>query len=212
MTLNHVAATALILTFGNVAITTAQGGWRPADADLDLTDDQRAQLQTLDSDMKARLDDIHAQAKAGDIGRDEARTQRQSVFTPEQRQLIEDASADTEDWRCRAPGPGGQRPGGEVFDQLGLSEDQRSQLESMRAEHRRAMDTLRESGDATREDVQQLRTEQREEAEGILDEEQRQQLQQNREQRRQDGQGRARRRDGGGGRSGRGGRGGGRGR
>lgn len=214
MTRSHIAAAVLILTVSSVSITEAQGGRRgagrgqgahkrAADVDLNLTADQRAQLQTLDSDMKTRLDGIQAQAEAGDIGgdearaltrgvRDEYRTQRQAVFTPEQRQLIDESRPD-----------GGGRGGrGDDFGQLDLSEDQRSRLESMREEHRRAMDALRESGDATREDIQQLRTEQREEAEGILDEGQRQQLQQNHEQRRQDGQGRARR-GGGGGRGGR---------
>ena len=218
---HHITVAALILTFGIVSITEAQGGRRGGtrgqgaqkrltDAELNLSEDQRARLQALDSDMKTRLDDIRGQAEAGDVGREEARnlaqevrdeyrTQRQSVFTPEQLQLIEQNRANAGDARGR----GG---GGEGFGQLDLSDTQTEQLERLREEHRSAMDALRESGDATREDFRQLRTQQREEAEGLLTEDQRQQLQQSREQRRQEGQDRAGRSGrGGGGRSRRGG-------
>ena len=221
---HHITVAALILTFGIVSITEAQGGRRGGtrgqgaqkrltDAELNLSEDQRARLQALDSDMKTRLDDIRGQAEAGDVGgeearnlaqevRDEYRTQRQSVFTPEQLQLIEQNRANAGDARGR----GGRGPGGEGFGQLDLSDTQTEQLERLREEHRSAMDALRESGDATREDFRQLRTQQREEAEGLLTEDQRQQLQQSREQRRQEGQDRAGRSGrGGGGRSRRGG-------
>ncbi len=175
---------------------------------LNLTDDQRATMKTLDADMKTQLDDIRAQVQAGDLGRDEGRSQaqsirdnfresRQSVLTAEQLQVLEERR--TGDGRGRGRGQG---RGGSLAD-LGLSDSQGEQLQGMRDEHRAAMDALRESGDATREDFQQLRETQRQEIDGILTDEQRQTLEQRREERGSKGEGRGQR---GGGRGGRGGR------
>lgn len=156
-----LGAVATLVVAGLLVAEAKPGERRPhADerAELNLTDDQRATLKTLDGDMKTQLDDISAQVQAGDLSREEARSQaqgiresfrenRQSVLTSEQLQVIEERRADGTG-RGRGRGQGGGGP----FGDLGLSESQGERLTGMRDEHRAAMDALRESGDATRED------------------------------------------------------------
>lgn len=203
MTCHFALGAALALVLVGSVVVDAEPGERHSRADgqhgagLNLTDDQRATMKSLDDDMKTQFDDIRAQVQAGDLTREEGRNQaqsirdsfresRQSVLTSEQLQVLEKRRAS----------------GGGAFPDLGLSESQGEQMKSMRKEHYAAMDALRESGDATREDFQQLRETQRQEIDGILTDEQRQTLEQKREERGAKGEGRGRRGGKGGGRRG----------
>ena len=205
MTRHHIMAAALAIVVGSAAMAEARPGGRgqrgPGDgrramaAELNLTEDQRATLQGLHEEVKARMDEIRAQVQAGDLSREEARGQaqgireefrsdRQSVFTTEQLALIETHRAEarvTRESRERGAGPLGQL--------LELTEAQKEQLQTMREEHRNAAQALRESGEATREDLEQLRSQHREQVEAVLTGEQRQQLEELRAQRAQDGEG-----------------------
>ncbi len=203
MTRHFALGAAVALVFAGSVVVDAKRG-----AGLNLTEDQRATMKSLDDDMKTQLDDIRAQVKAGDLSRDEGRSQsqgiresfresRQSVLTSEQLQVIEERRASGGEGRGRGRGQGG---GGGPLADLGLSDSQGEQLKGMRDEHRAAMDELRKSGDATRDDFLQLRETQRQEIDGILTDEQRQTLQQKREERGSKGEGRGRRGGKGGGR------------
>ncbi len=214
MTRHHfvLGAVAAIVVAGTI-LAEAKPGERRSHADgraeLNLTDDQRTALKSLDSDMKTQLDDIRAQVQAGDLSWEEGRTEaqgiresfrenRQSVLTSEQLQVLEERRADGS-----GRGRGHGQRGGEPFGDVGLSESQGERLKGMREEHRAGMDALRESGDATREDLRQLRETQRQEIDGILTDEQRQTLEQKRAERGSKGEGRGRRGGGGGRRGGR---------
>jgi len=212
-----VVATIAIVVASTV-IVDAEPEETRARVELNLTEDQRASLKTLDGDMKTQLKDIASQVQAGDLSREEARglrqgvkdefrTSRQSVFTAEQLQLMEAHRAGGEGhgaWgpgrgRGRGKGRGEGRPEGAAFgEELGLNASQTEQLETMRGLHRTAMDALRESETATREDFQQLRETQRQEVGGILTEEQRLKLDEKRSERTKKREGRGQGRHGGG--------------
>ena len=179
-----------------------------ADAGLNLTEEQRATMKSLDADMKAQLKNISARVQAGDLSRDEARSQtqnvratfredRRAVLTAEQLQVLQE-NRSVGEGRGHRRGQRGRGP----FTELGLSEAQGEQLRSIRDEHRGAMDALRESGNATPEDFQQLRETQRGEIDAILTDEQRETLKQRREERGPKGEGRGRHGGGRGGRRG----------
>lgn len=212
-----VAVAALVLVVASTVVVEAQTAETQTDktqspVKLNLTEEQRETLKSLDDDMKSQLDDIRTQVRDGDLSRDQARTLsqgirgefragRQSVLTAEQLQVIEERRANGGGGNERGQGRGQDRGpgrGGSPFADLDLSQSQNEQLQSMREEHRSAVDALRESGEATPEDFQQLRQTQRQEIGGILTDEQRQQLDEKRARRESKGEGRRGRRGGGG--------------
>ena len=206
MTRHHIIAAAIAIAVGSAAIADARPGGRDAQRgprgeigafaqELNLTENQRAALQSMREDMRERMDDIRTQVQAGDLGREEARSQaqaireemrpeRQSIFTAEQLQLIEAHRAEVHEAREARPGAGGGPLG-----QLDLTDAQKEQLQSMREGHHNAAQALRESGEATREDFEQLRDQHREQVGSVLTDEQRQQLEELRAQRELDGEG-----------------------
>ena len=226
MTRYGTVVAAIAIVVASTVIVDAQPEETHARVELNLTEDQRATLKTLDGDMKTQLKDIASQVRAGDLSREEARglkqgvrddfrASRQSVFTAEQLQLIEARRGDGEGRGAWGPGrglgrgegrgegrPEGEhrgRPEGAAFgEELGLSASQNEQLQTMREQHHTAMDALRESATATREDFQQLRETQRQEVGGILTEEQRLKLDEKRSERTKKGEGRGQGRHGGG--------------
>ena len=200
--IRHLAVCAM------VAATAVSAMAEPDDAGLNLTEEQRTTMKSLDADMKAQIEDIRARVRAGNLSRAEARSQtqdigatfredRRAILTAEQLQVLQES-------RPEGAGRGhrrGQRGRGPLTE-LGRSEAQGEQLRNMRDEHRIAMDSLRESGNATPEDFQQLRETQRREIDAILTDEQRETLEQRREERGSKGEGRGRHGGGRGGRRG----------
>ena len=85
----------------------------PAKPDLNLTDDQKAQMKQIHENAKSQIDAVNSdsslstgqkQAKIGHIHR-ETRKQVEAILTPEQRQTMKE-------WRRSHRGEGHQPPSG----------------------------------------------------------------------------------------------------
>jgi periplasmic protein CpxP/Spy len=85
----------------------------PAKPDLNLTDDQKAQMKQIHENAKSQIDAVNSdsslstgqkQAKIGQIHR-ETRKQVEAILTPEQRQTMKE-------WRRSHRGEGHQPPSG----------------------------------------------------------------------------------------------------
>ena len=160
-------------------------------AQLNLTDQQKAELQSFRENVRAELDGIRAQVKDGSLSRGEARSsrhdllvsrrqERQAIFTAEQLEQLQQLRAE----RAESDRPHrGRRAGGEhqpppsLLGQLELSPDQQESLEALRLGHRAAVSELRESGERHRDSFRTLREQHRGRVEGVLTAAQLEQLQ-----------------------------------
>jgi len=144
-------------------------------AQLNLSDEQKAQLQSFRQDVRAELDGIRAQVKDGSLSREEARgsrhdllearrQERQAIFTADQLEQLQQLRAERAEsdrpHRGRRAGDEPQRPPS-LLGQLELSPDQQESLEALRLGHRAAMGELRESGERNRDSFRALREQHR---------------------------------------------------
>jgi len=157
-----------------------------------LSAEQKAQLQTLDEATHQQLEAIRAQVQAGTLSRQAAHEQTKAVMeehrasvkiilTPEQLQALERAGGPMGPGGPRGfGGPGGSRgredagfggPGPKmpplpeaIAEQLGLSDEQQTQLQKVMDQHRTELEAARASGqrptrqqlDALRQDIEAL--------------------------------------------------------
>lgn len=160
-------------------------------AQLNLSDAQKAQLQSFRENVRAELDGIRARVKDGSLSREEARSsrhdllesrrqERQAIFTADQldqlHQLRAERAESDRPHRGRRAGGEHQRPPS-LLGQLELSPDQQESLDALRLGHRAAVSELRESGERNRDSFRALREQHRSGVEGILTAAQREQLQ-----------------------------------
>lgn len=137
--------------------------------ELNLTDEQKQQLEALRAEFQKQHQELRAQVQAGTLSREEARAQIQAaaeshkaaldaIFTPQQRQQLEQARQNHPGGpgkgMGRGRGAGGPGPG-RMAEALGLSEEQKAQWQELARQHREQMQELRQSGQ--RPDPQTLR-------------------------------------------------------
>ncbi|NKB70841.1 MAG: hypothetical protein GKR89_27540 [Candidatus Latescibacteria bacterium] len=146
---------------------------------LNLSDDQKAQLQTMRQEARQEMEARRENGQRPTREEMEAfRQQRHdalaAILTPEQLQQLEDIKAE----RGQRGGKG-RRGGdkGRLGEALNLSDDQKAQLQTIRQEARQEMKARLESGERpSREEMEAFRQQRREAFEGILTPEQLQQL------------------------------------
>jgi Spy/CpxP family protein refolding chaperone len=127
---------------------------------IDLTENQQTQLQTLHERFRAEAEALRESGSADreqfEVLRESHREQVQALFTEEQRATLERLHAEREANRpARGDGlrgrPGRRGPEGEdrprLVEALGLTEEQQSQIETLRQEMRGQVQALRESSD-----------------------------------------------------------------
>ncbi len=151
-------------------------------AQLNLSDEQKVQLQSFRENVRVELDGIRAQVKDGSLSREEARSSRhdllqsrrqehQAIFTADQLEQLQQLRAE----RAESDRPHrGRRAGGEhqpppgLLGQLELSPDQQESLEALRLGHRAAVKDLRESGERSRDSFRAVREQHRSKVQEIL--------------------------------------------
>lgn len=155
---------------------------------LGLTEDQQAQMQALhesfrteDKALRESLADADRDARheAFEALRESRHEQVQALLTDEQNAQLEAfhterlANRGDSDRRRghRGADRGGERP--DLGAALGLSEDQSTQIQSLRTQLREQMQSLRASGEGSREQAQALRQAHHEQVQSLLTEEQR---------------------------------------
>ena len=152
---------------------------------LELTDDQQQELAAMREEFKQAAQEIRVQVRDGSLTREEARPQLEvqrearrealaEVLTTEQLEQLEQLKAANAERR----GSRGHHHGGlrgramrRVFQALGLSEDQRLALQTLRDEARQAHREIRaqvKEGSLTREEARPLLQAQREARRGAL--------------------------------------------
>ena len=151
------------------------GGPGGPGAALDLTDDQKAQMQGLREQFRTQIQELR---DAGELSRadvqafhEQRRTAVEGILTDEQKAQLADLKVEREAARAEKKEARVERRQA-FLDELGVSDDQRAQLDALGQAHRADIEALRESGDISREAVQSLREAQREAFQGILTDEQ----------------------------------------
>ena len=161
-------------------------------AKLNLSDEQKAQLQSFREEMRAELEGIRAQVKDGSLSREDAhasrrellqgrREERRAIFTADQLEQLDQLRAEhaeSDRPRHRHRTARGHHRAGHLLEKLELSVDQQTQLESLRQRHRAALVELKDSEDRSREGFKALRDQHRSDIAGILTAAQREQLEQ----------------------------------
>ena len=183
---------ALLLLCGTLlasAIAGPRGGFDKIEG-LDLSDEQKTQLQAL---HEARREQLHALHESGERPSREDRQALQEqfratlagIFTTEQRALLDEhrANHSGQGFHGRRGGRGrfGRGLGGIGGAGLDLNDEQKEQMKTLRQAQREQMETLRESGERpSREDMQAWREQFRVDLAGILTSEQMTQLEEHR--------------------------------
>ncbi len=176
----------LVIAAGTFTTATAGGrehgmkremkqGQGPVFQQLDLTEEQRTQFETLRTEFRQAQQAIHEQLKAGTLSREEGRAQLQAgaqahraaleqLLTEEQRQKMAELKLNHPAGQAmgepgkgrgkdmgrhgmmgRGKGMGG--PGlGRMAEALGMSEEQKAQWQEVAKAHRAKMEELRQAG------------------------------------------------------------------
>ena len=151
-------------------------------AKLNLSDEQKAQLQSFREEMRAELEGLRAQVKDGSLSREDARAsrrellqgrreERRAIFTADQLEQLDQLRAERAESdrpRHRHRAARGHHRARHLLEQLELSVDQQTQLESLRQRHRAALEELKDSEDRSREGFKALRDQHRSDVAGIL--------------------------------------------
>ncbi|MSR83626.1 MAG: hypothetical protein EXS58_12005 [Candidatus Latescibacteria bacterium] len=181
-TFSALLCAGLVLTAGAFSAATGGGmkhghgmkhGQGPGHQELNLSDEQKAQLEPLKTEFQKQQQELRAQIKAGTLSREEGqaqmkaaaeahRTAFEALLTDEQRQNLAE-------WKQNHPagmdkggpgmmgkgmGRGGKGMGrgkgelglGRMAEALGLSEEQKTQWEELAKQQRAKMEELRHSG------------------------------------------------------------------
>ncbi len=191
------------LTVFLLALGTAQAGERVErnlrqrlhDA-LNLSVEQKTQLQQLRVDFRQQLQALRAQVQAGELKRQDAREQvhtlrqthrdaRNQILTQEQQALVERAHQHIKEQR-EANGDGDMGPNdrkrhhqrrARILNALDLSDEQKAQLRELRQENRQQLKALHEAGQRpTAEQRQEMAEARRTAFEAILTADQLEQL------------------------------------
>ncbi|MBI2506281.1 MAG: hypothetical protein HYW07_23955 [Candidatus Latescibacteria bacterium] len=176
-TFSALLCAGLIITAGAFSAAEAGGrghghgmkqGLGPVHLQLNLSDEQKAQLETLRTEFQKQQQELRAQIKVGTLSREEGqaqmkaaaeahRTAFETLLTEEQRQQL----AELKQNRPAGPGMGKGGPGmmgkgmgrgkggpglGRMAEALGLSEEQKTQWQELAKQHRAQVEEQRQSG------------------------------------------------------------------
>jgi Spy/CpxP family protein refolding chaperone len=174
---------------------------------LGLSPEQRAEIERIRAESRSGIETLREEMRSGDperrqaarealrAGREEVRGHIDGVLTDEQRRTLEERRAQRQASREGRGRQGRSRPGGGPraanLDALGLSPEQRAEIERIRTESRSGIETLREemrSADpadrkAAREALRDGREEVRGQIGDVLTDEQRRTLEERKAQR-----------------------------
>ena len=157
---------------------------------LNLTDDQKAQLKTVNDDYRKQLSDLKGNTGLSDVDRKSQFTALQkshrekmnTIFTDDQKKILADARGKGGRGKGEFAKGGGRRQAGrganleKMKQQLNLTDDQTAKLKTQREQLRTQMQTLHSdstlTGDQRKEKVKELFTQQKEQLKTILTPEQ----------------------------------------
>lgn len=182
-TFSALLCAGLVLTAGAFSAAIAGGakhghgmkhGQGPGHQELNLSDEQKAQLAPLKTEFQKQQQELRAQIKAGTLSREDGqaqmkaaaeahRTAFEALLTDEQRQKLAEWKQNHPAGMDRGKGPGmmgkgmgrggkgmgrgkGEAGLGRMAEALGLSEEQKTQWEALAKEQRAKMEELRQSG------------------------------------------------------------------
>jgi Spy/CpxP family protein refolding chaperone len=122
---------------------------------LNLTDDQKAKLKSLHAGVRQQIETLRNDTTLSAADKHEkiralrasTRSQFQSVLTPEQQQQLQSARQNRGEGRGFVRGGHGRGPGGGGLAQLGLTDAQRSQMQTIRKNTKEQVSAIR--NDAT---------------------------------------------------------------
>ncbi len=135
---------------------------------LNLTDEQREQLKAVREQFKGQFQAVREQVQAGTLTREQAWEQMQALhekvkaasapyLTPEQQQQIEAHRAEMKEKRGEGfKGPGAGR--GEVADAMNLTDEQKEQVKTVRAQYEGQFKAIRDqvkAGTLTKEQAKE---------------------------------------------------------
>jgi Spy/CpxP family protein refolding chaperone len=164
---------------------------------LGLTEDQTAQMQSLRESFRREAEALKGSGEstrqAFQALRESHREQAHAILTDEQRTQLQALRAEREANRPEDGHRGrqGQRPG--LSSVIELSDDQESQIETLRGDFRTQVEALRASGEGSREQGKALFEAHREQVQALLTDEQLATLQEYRAQRETNHEGNGRR-------------------
>lgn len=168
---------------------------------LGLTENQTAQMQSLRESYRSEAEALKGSGEgtrqAFQALRESHREQAHAILTDEQRTQLQALRAEREanrpedGHRGRSRGRQGQRPG--LCSVIELSDDQESQIETLRGDFRTQVEALRASGEGSREQGKALFEAHREQVQALFTDEQLATLQEHRAQRETNHEGNGRR-------------------
>lgn len=168
---------------------------------LGLTENQTAQMQSLRESYRSEAEALKGSGEgtrqAFQALRESHREQAHAILTDEQRTQLQALRAEREanrpedGHRGRSRGRQGQRPG--LCSVIELSDDQESQIETLRGDLRTQVEALRASGEGSREQGKALFEAHREQVQALFTDEQLATLQEYRAQRETNHEGNGRR-------------------
>lgn len=160
---------------------------------LDLTDDQKAQVKTLNENFKQQMQDLHKDTSlsAGDFKDKrmalikEQKEKVNAILTPAQRKQMDDLEHEF------AKGKKGEKQGGrfdEMTKNLNLTPEQSAKMKDLSAELKNSMQSIHEnttlSKDEKKEQMQSLMKKHKTDMENLLTDEQKEQMKTNTKNRR----------------------------